>query len=98
MFSTFSANLDTLKCPTGATAAPSRRKRAQVARACDWCRLNRIKCDERKPCQNCREYVIPGTLKSVHCLPRIGKHALTYPWTLVWPPPTWIFPVALLRP
>ncbi|KAJ5668365.1 uncharacterized protein N7477_006935 [Penicillium maclennaniae] len=56
MFSTFSANLDTLECPTGATAAPARRKRAQVAQACDWCRLNRIKCDERRPCQNCREH------------------------------------------
>ncbi|KAJ5390852.1 C6 transcription factor [Penicillium cataractarum] len=30
-----------------------RSKRRQVSRACDWCRLNRIKCDDAQPCQNC---------------------------------------------
>jgi hypothetical protein len=30
-------------------------KRAQVARACAWCRLNRIRCDSSHPCRNCRK-------------------------------------------
>ncbi|KAJ6049709.1 uncharacterized protein N7446_006963 [Penicillium canescens] len=51
MFSTFSA-LNSTDRPE--QPAPPRPKRNQVARACDWCRLNRIKCDDRLPCQNCR--------------------------------------------
>ncbi|KAF4956979.1 hypothetical protein FGADI_3391 [Fusarium gaditjirri] len=31
-----------------------RRKRKQVGRACDGCRLQRIKCDNSLPCLNCR--------------------------------------------
>lgn len=31
-----------------------RRKRAQVVRACDWCRKQRIKCDNDQPCFNCK--------------------------------------------
>ncbi|TVY68103.1 Transcription factor asqA [Fusarium oxysporum f. sp. cubense] len=31
-----------------------RRKRKQVGRACDGCRLQRIKCDNSVPCLNCR--------------------------------------------
>lgn len=34
------------------TPTPKRRK---VARACDACRLNRIKCNDEQPCRNCRE-------------------------------------------
>ena len=30
------------------------RKRGQVARACDWCRVHRIKCDSGNPCSNCK--------------------------------------------
>ena len=30
------------------------RKRGQVARACDWCRVHRIKCDSDNPCLNCK--------------------------------------------
>ncbi|KAI1399156.1 fungal-specific transcription factor domain-containing protein [Hypoxylon fuscum] len=30
-----------------------RQKRSQVARACDWCRVHRIKCDNHLPCSNC---------------------------------------------
>ncbi|KAL9029378.1 MAG: hypothetical protein Q9196_002366 [Gyalolechia fulgens] len=30
------------------------RKRSQVARACDWCRVHRIKCDSDNPCSNCK--------------------------------------------
>ncbi|KAI0134277.1 fungal-specific transcription factor domain-containing protein [Xylariales sp. AK1849] len=33
----------------------ARRKRAQVARACDWCRIHRVKCDNDHPCSNCRK-------------------------------------------
>ncbi len=30
-----------------------RAKRVQVAQACDWCRVHRVKCDNSRPCQNC---------------------------------------------
>ncbi|KAH8597330.1 fungal-specific transcription factor domain-containing protein [Bisporella sp. PMI_857] len=30
------------------------KKRVQVARACDWCRIHRVKCDNNRPCSNCR--------------------------------------------
>ncbi|KAI1427851.1 fungal-specific transcription factor domain-containing protein [Xylaria sp. FL1777] len=33
--------------------APLRPKRQQVARACDSCRMHRIKCDNNVPCKNC---------------------------------------------
>ena len=33
---------------------PPRAKRNQVSRACEWCRVHRIKCDKSLPCQNCR--------------------------------------------
>ncbi|RLL97665.1 hypothetical protein CFD26_105433 [Aspergillus turcosus] len=36
------------------TPVPPRSKRNQVARACDWCRVHRIKCDSSLPCRNCR--------------------------------------------
>ncbi|KAI9150692.1 Transcription factor asqA [Paramyrothecium foliicola] len=40
---------------SGAPLAPQgRRKRSQVARACDWCRKHRIRCDNHYPCANCR--------------------------------------------
>ncbi|KAJ5108439.1 hypothetical protein N7456_005114 [Penicillium angulare] len=48
MFSTFVAD------PEKKAPSRPRPKRNQVARACDWCRLNRIKCDDSQPCQNCR--------------------------------------------
>ncbi|KAI0009207.1 fungal-specific transcription factor domain-containing protein [Xylariaceae sp. FL0662B] len=34
---------------------PPKRKRQQVARACDWCRVHRIKCDTNVPCTNCKD-------------------------------------------
>lgn len=42
------------------TAAPgddpsARPKRSQVRRACDWCKLMRIKCDNHRPCYNCQQ-------------------------------------------
>ncbi|KAJ6028193.1 C6 transcription factor [Penicillium herquei] len=48
MFSTFAAD------PEKKSPSRPRPKRNQVARACDWCRQNRIKCDDSQPCQNCR--------------------------------------------
>ncbi|KAF2999432.1 hypothetical protein E8E13_007591 [Curvularia kusanoi] len=33
----------------------SQSKRAQVARACNYCRTNRTKCDENLPCTQCRQ-------------------------------------------
>ncbi|KAI1334140.1 fungal-specific transcription factor domain-containing protein [Xylariaceae sp. FL0016] len=32
-----------------------RPKRSQVRRACDWCKLMRIKCDNYRPCSNCQQ-------------------------------------------
>ncbi|PLB53349.1 hypothetical protein P170DRAFT_434999 [Aspergillus steynii IBT 23096] len=56
MFTTFSANSTATDDPSQKPASTaSRIKRNQVARACDWCRLNRIKCDDQQPCQNCRD-------------------------------------------
>ncbi|KAJ5950520.1 uncharacterized protein N7479_008933 [Penicillium vulpinum] len=54
MFSTFSANVNSTDRPSEQPAAAPRPRRNQVVRACDWCRLNRIKCDDKQPCQNCR--------------------------------------------
>ncbi|KAJ5595430.1 uncharacterized protein N7459_001638 [Penicillium hispanicum] len=53
MYSTFSVNHDA--SPERSTTPVTTRlpKRNQVARACDWCRLNRVRCDESWPCQNC---------------------------------------------
>ncbi|KAJ5986233.1 hypothetical protein N7451_010598 [Penicillium sp. IBT 35674x] len=56
MFSTFSANLNSTDRPSDQPAATPRAKRSQVGRACDWCRLSRIKCDDKQPCQNCRNH------------------------------------------
>ena len=35
-------------------ATASRPKRTQVRHACDWCKMMRIKCDNRRPCAHCR--------------------------------------------
>lgn len=32
-----------------------RHKRSQVRRACDRCKMMRIKCDNDRPCYNCRQ-------------------------------------------
>ncbi|KAK0644289.1 fungal-specific transcription factor domain-containing protein [Cercophora newfieldiana] len=40
--------------PQNSAAALARPKRAQVSRACDWCRVHRVKCDTSQPCNNCR--------------------------------------------
>ncbi|KAF2181437.1 hypothetical protein K469DRAFT_740845 [Zopfia rhizophila CBS 207.26] len=56
MFTTFSTGSRApATASTAQAAAPNTRpKRAQVARACDWCRVNRTKCDDDVPCRNCR--------------------------------------------
>ncbi|KAL2845516.1 fungal-specific transcription factor domain-containing protein [Aspergillus pseudoustus] len=38
---------------TGPTSTSKRR--SQVARACNWCRVHRLKCDSEFPCANCRK-------------------------------------------
>ncbi|CZR60648.1 related to transcription activator protein acu-15 [Phialocephala subalpina] len=57
MFTTFvGKSQPTRPKSTGATpslSAPRKSKRVQVARACDWCRVHRIKCDSNYPCKNC---------------------------------------------
>ncbi|KAI5860472.1 fungal-specific transcription factor domain-containing protein [Durotheca rogersii] len=41
--------------PPGVPLPPRpRQKRSQVTRACDWCRVHRIKCDNNHPCLNCQ--------------------------------------------
>ncbi|KAG6995771.1 patulin cluster transcription factor patL [Physcia stellaris] len=43
-----------LQLPTVPPPRARQRKRGQVvARACDWCRVHRIKCDSHNPCSNC---------------------------------------------
>ncbi|KAL4994879.1 fungal-specific transcription factor domain protein [Aspergillus recurvatus] len=57
MFSTFSSGNRKEGSSSSSTfprAATPRFKRHQVARACDWCRLHRVKCDSSLPCQNCQ--------------------------------------------
>ncbi|KAL4746895.1 hypothetical protein BDW72DRAFT_206947 [Aspergillus terricola var. indicus] len=57
MFSTFPSGhrkKSSSSFPTSPSATSSRFKRHQVARACDWCRLHRVKCDSSSPCQNCQ--------------------------------------------
>ncbi|OKL63471.1 hypothetical protein UA08_01794 [Talaromyces atroroseus] len=46
MLATFS-----LKSPR---SSPANHKRAQVSKACDWCRVHRVKCDNNYPCRNCQ--------------------------------------------
>jgi hypothetical protein len=59
MYSTFSANFDTTidafreRSASATPVTAPRPKRNQVARACDWCRLSRVRCDDKQPCQNC---------------------------------------------
>ncbi|KAK3684121.1 fungal-specific transcription factor domain-containing protein [Podospora appendiculata] len=38
---------------------PPRPRRSQVPRACDWCRVHRVKCDSNRPCNNCRSRGVP---------------------------------------
>ncbi|KAI2636553.1 fungal-specific transcription factor domain-containing protein [Hypomontagnella submonticulosa] len=40
--------------PDGPQQPRPRQKRSQVTRACDWCRVHRIKCDNNHPCLNCQ--------------------------------------------
>lgn len=63
MFTTFTGNP-----PSGFTSSPespqlpqaieptprTRQRRGQVARACDRCRVHRVKCDSGNPCSNCK--------------------------------------------
>ena len=48
MFTTFAG------APPRSPSTLSRSRRNQVARACDWCRVHRIKCDNNFPCYNCQ--------------------------------------------
>ncbi|KAL4735918.1 fungal-specific transcription factor domain protein [Aspergillus similis] len=57
MFSTFPSGhrkKSSSSSSTSPSATTPRFKRHQVARACDWCRLHRVKCDSGSPCQNCQ--------------------------------------------
>ncbi|KAI0449073.1 hypothetical protein F5B21DRAFT_65993 [Xylaria acuta] len=55
MFTTFSAQMSPV-LPTASITPPNGAsgKRRKVARACDSCRLNRVRCDDSRPCENCR--------------------------------------------
>ncbi|KAH0199613.1 hypothetical protein KCU99_g6922, partial [Aureobasidium melanogenum] len=52
MFATFDATMSGVRKNRNNRV---RTKRKQVARACDWCRLNRVKCNDSDPCENCAE-------------------------------------------
>ncbi|KAG5658700.1 hypothetical protein KAF25_010881 [Fusarium avenaceum] len=58
MFTTFdvatSNSVSGQRSSSSPTSQP-RPKRAQVSRACDWCRLTRVKCDSTRPCRNCKQ-------------------------------------------
>ncbi|KAI1370293.1 fungal-specific transcription factor domain-containing protein [Hypoxylon crocopeplum] len=41
--------------PEASQPQKPRQKRIQVARACDWCRVHRVKCDNHLPCSNCQK-------------------------------------------
>ncbi|KAI0437789.1 hypothetical protein F4803DRAFT_555673 [Xylaria telfairii] len=43
---------ETSKAPQPSATRP---RRSQVRRACDWCKLMRIKCDNHRPCSHCRQ-------------------------------------------
>ncbi|RSL48991.1 hypothetical protein CEP54_012661 [Fusarium duplospermum] len=47
-------SLSSLSTPQTPEGFGLRRKRKQVSRACDSCRIQRIKCDDTVPCLNCR--------------------------------------------
>ncbi|RDW94985.1 hypothetical protein BP5796_00748 [Coleophoma crateriformis] len=56
MFSTFDVSLNkqsTAISPRG--PRPARRKQVGLRQACENCRINRIKCNEEKPCRSCRK-------------------------------------------
>ncbi|KAI1333877.1 hypothetical protein F5Y15DRAFT_322895 [Xylariaceae sp. FL0016] len=52
--------------------APLRPKRQQVSRACDSCRLHRIKCDNNVPCRNCLN-------RGEHCINKSPSERRTLP-------------------
>ncbi|KAL3484131.1 fungal-specific transcription factor domain-containing protein [Aspergillus germanicus] len=39
----------------GSWPSSNPKRRNQVARACNWCRVHRLKCDSEYPCANCRK-------------------------------------------
>ena len=57
MFTTFGGLAPTKISGPGDASIPPRsrqKRRSQVARACDWCRVHRVKCDSDHPCSNCQ--------------------------------------------
>lgn len=55
MFSTLGPEMNVIDTRSQKSRSNSQPKRAQVARACNYCRTNRIKCDEELPCTQCRQ-------------------------------------------
>lgn len=53
---------------------PRPKKRSQVARACDWCRVHRVKCDNELPCSNCQD-------RGVRCTRSGSTKSVTLPTT-----------------
>ncbi|PVI02973.1 hypothetical protein DM02DRAFT_588457 [Periconia macrospinosa] len=54
-------------------AIKTKSKRIQVSRACAWCHVHRVKCDNTHPCQNCKARGIECSDKEasqVHTLPQ----------------------------
>ncbi|KAJ4993966.1 hypothetical protein SVAN01_00443 [Stagonosporopsis vannaccii] len=55
MFTTLTSDMNVIDTRSQKSRSTSQSKRAQVARACNYCRTNRIKCDEDLPCTQCRQ-------------------------------------------
>ncbi|KAH6644189.1 fungal-specific transcription factor domain-containing protein [Boeremia exigua] len=55
MFTTLTSDMNVIDIRSQKSRSTAQSKRAQVARACNYCRTNRIKCDEDLPCTQCRQ-------------------------------------------
>lgn len=55
MFSTLTPDMSIIDTRSHKSRSTSQTKRGQVARACNFCRTNRVKCDEDLPCTQCRQ-------------------------------------------
>ncbi|KAI0139058.1 hypothetical protein F4776DRAFT_670312 [Hypoxylon sp. NC0597] len=61
MYTTFSARMNPVTFPGSRGSEPTipsktrKVKKQKVMRACDSCRVNRIKCNDEPPCRNCRD-------------------------------------------
>ncbi|KUJ15923.1 fungal-specific transcription factor domain-containing protein [Mollisia scopiformis] len=74
MFTTFIAKSPVEEPTRG--RLPARKKRAQVARACHWCRVHRVRCDSTYPCTSCRN-------RGISCRSEAVTEARTLPQAII---------------